>query len=406
MNLDLFLKRAKNPIYLTLTETQKQQLKDVLESIMPLTQQIRYKIIPEFIKYNVNDNWVQRIGIVYNKKATLLEKYLARYGEDYGKVKYKQDIFLKGHSKEVYIFKYGQTEGIRKYNEFCNRKKGQATLDFFIKKYGEKEGKIKWDSYQQKRKESYQKRKESGLKQSNGRTIEEYIKKYGEKEGLHKWHERNQKQKYRFSKQYYINKYGVVDGELKWAEYCKSMDRGSLNYFIKKYGEQEGLKRYNIKCSHCRHGGMGLDACIQKYGEQEGYRRYIEWCEKTALAKKNSIHYSKISQKLFWDIYENLPEDLKNKCLFAELNEEQMFKIWKDGLTVIFVDFKIGNCIIEFHGTYWHSFKEVQEKDKLRVKHLQNRGYSILEVTQEEYLKDNLNTLLKCLNFIKENYKP
>ncbi len=96
---------------------------------------------------------------------------------------------------------------------------------------------------------------------------------------------------------------------------------------------------------------------------------------------------------------------MKNKTKFAELNKEQMFKVWQDDLTVIFVDFKVENIIIEFQGTYWHKFPEVKEKDLARLKFLEKYNYKVLLIEQKEYEEKKIETIIKCINFINENYE-
>lgn len=203
--------------------------------------------------------------------------------------------------------------------------------------------------------------------------------------------ERNKTQSDRFSESWCIKKYGNEEGKLEWEKYKRKMDRGSLKYFNNKYGDVEGKKRYKQKCELSNNGGMRLFNLIFKHGEIEGVKRYKEWLNKCMLSKNKSINYSKISQGLFWNIYQSLPEELRCKVKFAELNQEQMFKIWKEGFTVIFVDFKIGNAIIEFQGTYWHKFLEVKEKDIKRCKILEEYGYKTLFIEQKEYEDNKIN---------------
>jgi hypothetical protein len=95
--------------------------------------------------------------------------------------------------------------------------------------------------------------------------------------------------------------------------------------------------------------------------------------------------YSKSSQTLFWSIYEKLPDYLKEKCYFKELNHEYVLLL-DNGLCYLF-DFVISNIhlCIEFNGDFWHvdpikyksedyilekKASDIWENDKLKVQTL------------------------------------
>jgi len=114
--------------------------------------------------------------------------------------------------------------------------------------------------------------------------------------------------------------------------------------------------------------------------------------------------YSKISQKIFWMIYEKLSSLEKENTYFKELNNEWYIKD-VDGF--YFVDFKCGNKIIEFDGIYWH--KNSKEKDEIRNTVYKNSGYQIL-IINENNLVDKKNKISnelinECVNFIKNENK-
>lgn len=120
-----------------------------------------------------------------------LESFIKKYGEEEGQKRW--DIYLeKQRITNTYEYKhekYGMTE-----EEFDNYNKSRScTLDNFIKRYGEKEGLEKWNKYREK--EAY----------SN--TREYFITTYGEEEGLKKWNN--------FNNARYINKsYSIISQEL------------------------------------------------------------------------------------------------------------------------------------------------------------------------------------------------
>lgn len=102
------------------------------------------------------------------------------------------------------------------------------TIEKMINKYGEEEGTRKWDEYCQKQAytNSFEYKKEKhGMtadeydkyNKSRSNTIENFIKRYGEEEGTRKWNEYIEKERY----------------------------SNSLEYFITTYGEEEGIKIFN-----------------------------------------------------------------------------------------------------------------------------------------------------------------
>lgn len=143
------------------------------------------------------------------------------------------------------------------------------------------------------------------------------------------------------------------------------MDKTSLKSFIKRYGEL----------------GDGL------------YKKFV-----IKLTTNNISRYSKISQDLFWNILDFLPIYERINIHFAELNNEYVFYPYTNDLNYIYVDFKIGNKIIEFDGTYWHSKSSF--KDKKRDEYLISKGYDVLRVKEENYKENKEKVIEQCINFI------
>lgn len=148
---------------------------------------------------------------------------------------------------------------------------------------------------------------------------------------------------------------------------------------------------------------MSLDGFIERYGLIVGPIKKQELVIKQTVGNKNLFKnkYSKISQELFWGIYEQVNEFEKNKCYFAELNEEHVFYTHQNDIYIISVDFKYENKIIEFDGNYWHSSNKQKEIDVLRDNFLISKGYEILRISELDYKNDKKQTIEKCINFIK-----
>jgi very-short-patch-repair endonuclease/AraC-like DNA-binding protein len=114
--------------------------------------------------------------------------------------------------------------------------------------------------------------------------------------------------------------------------------------------------------------------------------------------------HSNISQKLFWEIHKNLTKEQKEKVEFAQLNSERKIKTdgTKEKLNKHYfsLDFCLENKNIEFDGEYWHSFPEIQEKDKVRDEFLTSMGYMILRIKERDYYNNPEEVLNKCIRFL------
>lgn len=212
-----------------------------------------------------------------------------------------------------------------------------------------------------------------------------------------KYHIRNEKQSYRFSILYYIEKYGEIEGNIKWKLYKKNVDKTSLKSFVKRYGDMIGKSRYNEYINNLRYRNS-LNYFVEKYDNIEGKIKWDEYRDKTIFKKQK---YSKISQDLFWLIYEKLDEKQKDFCMFAELNNERFIKTDK---SIFFIDFVVKNVAIEFDGSYWHSLENVKKRDLLKTSLINHSGYSLLRIPENDFLKNKDDVIIKCVEYIKLNY--
>lgn len=316
--------------------------------------------------------------------------------------------------KKAWIRKYGKEEGLRRWSEHkknfgktkeelreihgdeyveeLSKKKATFTEDYYIDKYGEIEGKKRWNEVLNKKLKT-QKENFKNKKWKNGRTLEEYQERYGVDVGYKKWSERNRVQSYKVSKQRYIDEYGEEFG----SRICKDIkDNNSLKSFQERYGDEIGKKRYEENCKKC---GITLDKMQNLYGKVDGERRYKEWIYRVTKHNENNIGVSKSSQELFWSLYEEIENKIDDDIYFAELNNEYPFYQHLDeNIKLHKVDFKCGQKIIEFDCDYWHD----EDNDRMRDEFLESKGYDILRVKYEDYIKDNKMILNKCMEFIYE----
>lgn len=170
---------------------------------------------------------------------------------------------------------------------------------------------------------------------------------------------------------------------------------------------------------------------LERYGN-ETYNN-IEKQKKTILERYNITNsfqlsnyrsYSKISQDLFWNIYNSLSKDLQEHTHFAELNRE-FYLSNRDRQETYIYDFIISNIkiCIEFYGCYWHANPlvfDLEEDDYIRdrkvkdiwthdfIKELyieEKYGYDFIEVWDYEYVEDKQQIIDDILRAINWNYK-
>lgn len=201
-----------------------------------------------------------------------------------------------------------------------------------------------------------------------------------------------------------------------------------IEYYLSRgYSEEEGRKI--IKEIQNR---FSLNKCIEKYGiegqkiwkdRQEKWKRSLNSKteqEKIEINRKklfNNSGYSKISQKLFWNIYEKFSE---NNIKFEELTGELVLynKDLNKHYRYDYVDFT-RKKIIEFNGDFWHcnpekynedfnhkilksSAKKIWMNDKIKIDWISSKGYKVMVIWESEYRKDPKQTLEKCIEFINE----
>lgn len=199
-----------------------------------------------------------------------------------------------------------------------------------------------------------------------------------------------------------------------------------VDYYIKRgYSEEESRKLLSE-----RQHTFSLQTCIEKYGKEEGTKifnaRQEKWqntlsskpfeeLERIKKAKMlNGRGYSKISQKLFNQIFSEIKDEF-NEVFFATVNgtdeESNVFNEYMvhddRSKNNYFLDFyvKDNNKVIEFDGDYWHGEKRGnQTRDRLREEALNKLGFTnILHVKERDYKENPEAIVQKCVEFIRKN---
>lgn len=204
-----------------------------------------------------------------------------------------------------------------------------------------------------------------------------------------------------------------------------SLERyGDENYINEEKRKQTCLERYNVEFS------LQSPEVIKKSNETK-FNKSKEEKEETNLKRMKSMFenygvfynfqrsingYSKISQELFWKIFERLPKDLQKETYFAELNREFMIGSEINN-KIYFIDFAIPSIkfCLEFYGDWWHKNPK-KYKHKKYVKQWKKDNYRECSIEQEDFLlykiwesqyKENkdfwINEILFYINLLQEN---
>lgn len=281
----------------------------------------------------------------------------------------------------------------------CNKLKEKLgfTLERSILKYGDDLGKIKWKEYCKKQAHSntYEYKKERHnmsleefniYNKSRSVTLENLIKRHGEKKGTEKWNAYCLKQaKSGCSLDYFIEKYGKNKGTEVYEKVCKSKST-SLASFISKYGKEEGIKRYNSRMSEKTAGyskiSQELFKELKKYSNNKIYFAEVNnGIEYHVLDIENGRSY----------FYDYVDVDFK-KCI--EFNGDVFH-----GNPDMFKENDTPNPYLKI------SCNEIWKYDNEKINHLKKtRDIDTLIVWESDYKKNKEEVLKKCLNFLQYEY--
>ena len=248
-------------------------------------------------------------------------------------------------------------------------------------------------------------------------SLESFIRRFGEEEGKKKFDVYSKRQAYTCSKEYMKETRGWTDEQ--WKEFNRSRASTKEN-FIKRYGEELGTTKWDKYCAYESYAGNSLEWFITKYGKEEGNRIYLDVCNKRSLFRA----YSKRSQDLFKRIDAKLG-NLSVDSRYFEKNYEFEVFINIDGIRrMVKLDYLLNGKVIEFNGDYWHAnpsiyhsgdlidihnelktVDDIWEADAKRNKAIEDLGYEVKVVWEEDYEKDRDKLVDECVKFLKEDNK-
>lgn len=235
-----------------------------------------------------------------------------------------------------------------------------------------------------------------------------------------------------FSIDFYKKKYpnlSIEEQKNMLIEKLKESRENTINstqieYWLNKgYDEIEARKKLKD-----RQTTFSLKICIDKHGIEEGTKiwekRQEKWqntmnsksdAEKMEILKKKIFSdgkYSKISQNLFWKIYEHIED--RHNVFFKELNDE--LQLNHNDQNLFFLDFVYKNKVIEFQGDFWHANPKIYESNffntvrKLTANQIWKfdnyknscicEKYELLTVWEDDFRNNPEEVVVECLKFL------
>ena len=251
-----------------------------------------------------------------NKNGNSEEKFINKYGEEEGKKRWKSYCNNLALTEEKFINKYGEEDGKKRWKSYCDKqsitntyeykhekygwtyeqfnefnKSRAVTIDNMIKKYGEEDGLKKFNEYIDR--------------QRFTNTKEYFITTYGEEKGLQKWKNFNNA---RLS----IGGYSKVSQELfkNLIKSCPDIFKDDHEiYYAELNNEYECIMKNN-KLYYLDFYDKTLNICIEFNGESfhPNPKKYSE-----NDYFKNPFSGDGILVKEIWDKEEKRYSDLKNE---------------------------------------------------------------------------------------------
>lgn len=191
---------------------------------------------------------------------------------------------------------------------------------------------------------------------------------------------------------------------------------------IKAKRRKTSLERYGVEEISCspEMNKKQRDGFLSKYGVNHFYhvKESKDKYNKTMMDRYGTTsltclsgQYSKVSQKLFFGIYDRLPKELQEKTYFAELNHEFYSSNSEGNYKYDFVISNIKFCL-EFNGSKFHpketqeegevgwcvfhpnlTVKEARIKESKKMDILKSRGFSCHTVWDHEYKENPLKVI-------------
>ena len=319
------------------------------------------------------------------KKNFVGDRFALKDYELYGKI-YNREIceacLLKNHNIEIpkklnmlsYNFEYILGIPRSELERYCFEKR-RVTKENMISRYGEVEGLAKWNDYL--------------IRQSFTNSKEYHMEKFGKTE--EEWAQYNKNRS--MTKENMISRYGEVEGLAKWNEYTERQRyTNTKEYYVEKFGEnwEEELNKTNSAKA------ITLENMILKYGEIEGKERYF----KSLDGRKNG--YSLMASNFFNNLESLILKDFPNlsdKIYFLPKNKEYCIHTGDKAYFYDFVITKDINICVEFYGDVFHANPNIYKADDKPI-HFYNKDITSQEIWVNDNIKNNKIIERKFILFV------
>lgn len=245
------------------------------------------------------------------------------------------------------------------------------------------------------------------LRNNHGVTKYRLLLLYGKEECQKRWKHYCDKQAETNTFEYKHKKYGMTREEFKKYNKSRAITKENM---IKKYGKTKGLEFFNNYCKKQSYTNS-MEYFKEKYGEIEGELKYF-----TALYSKTKF-FSNISQVLFKEIDEQIPEECfyathngEIRIFNDELNKDTYFDFAIPSLKILIEfngDLFHANPSIFKESDTPNPFnkkvtaKEIWNYDNIKNKFAFKQHYDIIIIWENEYRKNPKKVLNNILKQIK-----
>jgi very-short-patch-repair endonuclease len=246
----------------------------------------------------------------------------------------------------------------------------------------------------------FNKAKELGF--STPVTLDIMIKRYGEKEGTSKFEDYCNKQSYSNSFEYKKEKFNWSEEEFREFNLSRAV---TLENLERKYGTKDGKLKFEEYCNKQSYSNS-IDYFIEKYGKIEGTKRYL------TIIKKKSQYYSNISQELFKKLnIKDSQYAIKNGEKFFKINNRRIFVDFISEELKLIIEYNgdIFHANPKMFGPNDkpHPFnnltsKEIWEKDKSRYLILKSEGYKVITIWDTDFKLNKEKTIEYLNNIIND----
>lgn len=247
--------------------------------------------------------------------------------------------------------------------------------------------------------------------------------------------EQQRKERSPFSKEFVNHK-----NENEHKEFISKVDKkrvstSQIEYYLIRGHSAEEAKKLQSE----RQKTFSLKLCIEKYGEEEGLKifkdRQERWQntlnsksieEKLEINRKRAAPLlakygdddrvsSAMSQNFFDKVYDRLPIQYQDSCMYERLNSEMIVENYHTGNNY-YLDFYIEidgiKKVIEFNGDYWHynpskytvetpSIIAKRKADDIRNSYI-SLTHELLVIWESEYKANEEEAIQKAVDFLLE----